>query len=336
VNPRTSRRLSLLAYFCLGSAVGGYLIYLLASEFGSAGSLQSIAGALPVAAVVVVFFVVPLWAATQSWRYLFPPDEPLSAGPAAVLTWIGLSVNWLLPVALVGGEVVKFRLASRRVPRTESLVASLVGDKTLQVATQLLYTLLGLSILAWLSDEIRGGLREGLGLALVCAAVYLFYRLQRAGVLAGAARRLKKIVKDSDRIELGAGRIDAAMDDMYRRSRRWWCAVAWRASFRLLLAVEVALVLRWFGEPVPIWSVLALESIAQAARVAAMVIPAALGAQETAIMAAGLMLGYPTEPLLALAVVKRVRELLVGGAGLIAWQYMEAATSLKEKTHGHP
>lgn len=326
----TRRRIGLLAYFIAGSAVGLFLVFLLAREFGALVERDDIVRILPATLVVTGWFIVPLYAATQSWRLLFPPGVAPGPWQSARLTWIGLGVNWLMPVAMVGGELVKLRLALRRAADTESLVASLVGDKTIQVATQLLYTLLGLAVLARVSGQAAGGLREAAGFALFCVAVYLFYRLQRGGLFARAAAPLKRFARDRARVEIRAGRLDAAVDAMYRRRRRWWLAVAWRMGFRVLMAAEVAVVFWWLGQPAGFWTILALESIAQASRVAAVVIPAALGAQEAVIMAAGLLLGCPAEALVALAVAKRVRELLVGGAGLVAWQLQESRALLRK------
>lgn len=318
------RRVWLSLYFLAGTAVGVYLVYLLVREFGTAASLTTLVRSAPAALAVIAFFPVPLWAATQSWRLLFPAAEAPGPRAAAGLTWIGLSVNWLLPAALVGGELVRFRLALRRVAGTEDLVASLVGDKTIQVATQLLYALFGLSVVAWMGRGINPNAGQAAGFVLFGAAVYLFYRLQRGGLFSGVARRLSTFVRDRERLEIKAGRIDAAIEAMYGRGRRWWRAVAWRMVFRLALAVEVAVALWWQEAHLAVPVVLALESIAQASRVAAFVIPAAIGAQETAIMAAGLVLGLPAESLIAVAVVKRMRELVVGGAGLVGWHIREA------------
>lgn len=332
VTGQTESRIWLTLYLAAGSAAGAYLVYVVVGEFGSAASLDAVGRSLPTALAVIVYFPLPLWAATQSWRLLFPPGEVPGLRTAVELTWIGLSVNWLLPAALVGGELVRFRLAFHRAAKAEDLVASLVGDKTIQVATQLLYAAFGLAALVWAGGHLTGGAYAAGGFMLFGMVVYLFYRLQRGGLFSGVARRLRAFAGDRERMALKAGRIDAAIDAMYRRSGRWWVAVAWRTGFRLLLAAEVALVLWWQGIPLTLPGVLALESIAQASRAAAVVIPAAIGAQETAIMAAGLVLGYPPEALIALAVVKRLRELAVGGAGLTAWQFNEARRLLRKRT----
>ncbi len=317
------KRIGLLAYFTAGTAVGLYLVHLLAAELGTLVVRQGIESVLPAALAAIGWFIVPLYAATRSWRLLFPPGTGPAPGKSAELTWIGLSVNWLLPAALVGGELVKLRLALRRSPDSGSLVASLVGDKTIQVATQLVYTLLGLSILAWESGRVSGGLGEAAGFLAFAGVVYLFYRVQRVGLFARAARPLGRLARDRVQLGINAARIDAAIDEMYQRRGRLWRSAGWRLAFRLLMAGEVALVFWWLGYPVELFAVLALESMAQASRVAALVIPAAIGAQEAVIVTTGLLLGCPPEALIGVAVVKRIRELGVGGTGLAAWQFRE-------------
>ncbi len=51
-----------------------------------------------------------LLASTASWRLLFAPDQMPRFVVALRALWIGGAVNTLLPVATVGGEVVKGRL----------------------------------------------------------------------------------------------------------------------------------------------------------------------------------------------------------------------------------
>ena len=66
-----------------------------------------------------------------------------------------------------------------------------------------------------------------------------------------------------------------------------------------------------------------LESLGAAVRSAAFVVPGALGVQEGGFVVLGRALGLTPEAALALALVKRVRELLVGGPGLAAWTALE-------------
>jgi hypothetical protein len=62
-----------------------------------------------------------------------------------------------------------------------------------------------------------------------------------------------------------------------------------------------------------------LESLGQALRSAGFALPGGLGAQEGGIVAGGVLLGIAPEIALAVALVKRARELVYGVPGLIAW-----------------
>jgi uncharacterized membrane protein YbhN (UPF0104 family) len=73
-----------------------------------------------------------------------------------------------------------------------------------------------------------------------------------------------------------------------------------------------------------------LESLGQAVRAGAFVVPGALGVQEGAFMLLGRALGIPPETALALSLSKRCRELLFGLPGLVVWQFSEATGFLKQ------
>jgi uncharacterized membrane protein YbhN (UPF0104 family) len=66
-----------------------------------------------------------------------------------------------------------------------------------------------------------------------------------------------------------------------------------------------------------------IESLAQAVRSAGFVIPGSLGVQEGGYLLFGTMFGLSPEVALGLSLVRRVRQLLIGIPGLIAWQISE-------------
>ena len=66
-----------------------------------------------------------------------------------------------------------------------------------------------------------------------------------------------------------------------------------------------------------------MESLSAAVGSAAFLIPGALGVKEGGIMVIGNFIGISPEVALALALVKRVRELLIGIPGLITWLVAE-------------
>ena len=66
-----------------------------------------------------------------------------------------------------------------------------------------------------------------------------------------------------------------------------------------------------------------LESLGQAVRSLGFVLPGGLGAQESAIMAGGMMVGIAPDLALAVALIKRARDLAYGLSGLIAWSVLD-------------
>jgi hypothetical protein len=60
-----------------------------------------------------------------------------------------------------------------------------------------------------------------------------------------------------------------------------------------------------------------------AVRGAAFAVPGALGAQEGGLIVLCAMFGIPPEAALALSLVKRIPDVVLGVPGLLAWQAME-------------
>ena len=82
--------------------------------------------------------------------------------------------------------------------------------------------------------------------------------------------------------------------------------------------------LRLFGHPVSATDALILESLTQALRHVAFVIPAGLGVQEAGLVVFGNALGINNELALAVSMAKRMREVLCGVPSLLSWQWFEA------------
>jgi uncharacterized membrane protein YbhN (UPF0104 family) len=77
------------------------------------------------------------------------------------------------------------------------------------------------------------------------------------------------------------------------------------------------------GHPVGIGEALVIESLLHAVRGAAFAVPGALGAQEGALVLLCAAFGIPPEQAIALSLVKRAADLVLGVPGLIGWQMLE-------------
>ena len=86
-----------------------------------------------------------------AWFVLLPRDGRPSFIALLPLRWIGESINTTLPVAQVGGDVVRARLLQQRTAVPARGAASVAVDFCLSLFGQILFTLLGFVLLAQLS-----------------------------------------------------------------------------------------------------------------------------------------------------------------------------------------
>jgi putative membrane protein len=291
--------------------------------------------------LLVVGFAIPnLLLATASWRLLFPPGHAPRFALALAALWIGMSVNVLLPVAGVGGEIVRARLLARWSSKTRDAIASVVVDKTVQVATLPILALIGIAALFPALEDglIRGGsnpfgIRPATlgaaiaGVALLAIVIALLVLVQRAGAfsfLASQALRFARSKKWEGIVER-ASDLDGAIRSLYRPGRIA-ASCALRLLSRLSLAGEVWLAARLLGHPISLVDAIALKSLAMVAGGIVFAVPAALGIQEASFVVLGALIGLPPDAALATSLATRVREIVVSVPGLLTWEWVEGRT----------
>jgi len=134
--------------------LGGLILFtLLIGYYG----ITDVAAALAVAGWgliwVTLFHLVPLVLNAASWQCLFEDRNRPSLRVMVWARWIGESINGLLPAAQVGGDLVKARLIMHRgVPGPVS-GASVVVGMTVNVITQIVFTLMGVGLLIFMGDR---------------------------------------------------------------------------------------------------------------------------------------------------------------------------------------
>lgn len=260
-----------------------------------------------------------------AWRGLFSGARP---GVAVFhrLRIVREGIDSLLPVAQIGGEIVGARLLARRGIALSQAGASVVVDVTIEFLTQLAFLAAGLCALAWLS---RDGAGSWLGVAFAVAGLLAALVLtQRFGLLRLLERVMRAIAARWP--ALAGASLDglhAAAVGFYRRPAALLQSVALHLLAWVLGSLETWVVLNLLGVPVTPLQAFTVESLGMAARSAGFAIPAALGAQEGGFVLAAASLGLPTGPALALSLVKRVREILVGLIGMALWRLARRAAS---------
>ncbi len=241
------------------------------------------------------------------------------------LRWIREGVNNLLPVAQIGGEVVAARLLRRWGVNLAQAVAGCVGDLTMEMLTQILFTLLGLGLLVLLVGEsgVSGYVLGGLGLAAFGAAGFI--AAQWFGLAGLIERGIMRLSRSFGWAPLGeiAG-LDGAIRDIYRRPGRAALACFYHSVSWLLGGVEVCLALHLLGTDVGLAEGIVIEALGQALKAAGFAIPGALGVAEGGYVVVCHLFGLSPELAIALGLVKRLREIVLGVPALLAWQWQEA------------
>src|SRR5262245_22171117 len=80
--------------------------------------------------------VAPMLANARGWQRLLPEARRPGLSVLARATWVRESVNSLLPVARIGGEIVAYRIVRSDVSTANDAAASVVADMALSVLSQ--------------------------------------------------------------------------------------------------------------------------------------------------------------------------------------------------------
>jgi putative membrane protein len=285
---------------------------------------------------ITLFHLAPLYFDTVSWRQLFPALKRPGVLSFFWMRWIRESVSTLLPVASVGGDVVGARLVHQRGVPGAQATASMVVDITVGAATQAVFVVAGVVLLAaGARAHAPAATAWGLliGVALFAAGIGVFILIQHNsmfGVLVEWAHRLAP----KNWLSGFAGRADAIDDAVVATYRRRF-ALSYSSLLRLIGWItgigEIWLAMRVLGKPLSLIDSFILESLSAGVRGAAFMVPGALGAQEGGLVLFGALLGVPADLALAVSLAKRVRELALGLPGLAAWQWVEGRRLLARR-----
>lgn len=317
----------------LSGLVGLTLFGLLVAYSGFDDVAGAVASAGWATALVVAARAVAILAAALAWRFLFPVGLSVSAGVAVVVRFIREAVNNLLPVGQVGGDLVGARLLTFSKLDGALAGAVTIADVAVQAATQILFALVGVAILFALGGDspivryAAGGLVVGVALV---AAFFLLQARFGARWVSGVLRRL-----GSGRDWFGTALIERLwqrLGAVYASPARVAASAIVHLVVWFLGSVEVYVALHFMGHPVTVAEAIVIESLGQAVRGAAFVIPGGLGVQEGGYIALCGLFGVPPGPALALSLVKRVADLALGLPFLIVWQVMEGRRALRPRS----
>jgi putative membrane protein len=306
----------------LVAAIGVALIGALVVHFGAGAVARSLlaVGWAGFAAICSIHLVLIAVMGT-AWRALLPGTNPWSP------IWARLvrdSASEVLPVSQVGGYVAGARALAVTGVSGNAAAASTIVDVTLEFFAQIAYTAIALSWLLYLEPRTRFAVPVSIGLAIAAslAAGCLLAQRRGFGLLDRFARALGR--GWAERTAAEAAALHTAIADIYARAIGLWASFALDLFCWIASAIEVWLALRFMGAPLGFGAVLVIESLLYATRSVAFVVPNAVGVQEGAYILLGATFGLTPETALALSLLKRGRDLVIGLPVLGAWQLVES------------
>ena len=308
-------------------AAGAAVLAWMLAAVGVDGLIRSVTAGGPALPAAIGIHGVQILLAGLAWFETLGRGWTGAAGLGRVevarVRWIREGVNTLLPVAHIGGQVVGVRLLVVKGMVPVRAVVGTILDLALEAASQMGVLLLATALLLVLLDGQRDALVwAGAGLAGLAAIVVAIVVALRLGALRlveaamqRAAARWPGVGADWSLTGLQAAFLERQADRGALLRSFLLSAMSWSLG-----AFEVWVILLVLGDAPGLAACFVIESLAMAARTAGFAIPGALGAQEGGFVLACRLFGIDAETALALSVLKRLRELIIGGAALIAWQ----------------
>ncbi len=270
-------------------------------------------------AIVVCFpAVLVMVFDTLGWRFAFL-REGVAFRTLLGVRLAGEAFNLATPTAALGGEAVKAWLLRGRVPLDASVPSVIVAKTTITIA-QGLFLLLGIA-LAWTSALPGSPLLYGMLwlLALETVALAGFVLAQTRGMLTWGGRLVAQLGVEHGHAE-ALGRIDDVLARFYQTAPwRVVLSIAFHLVAWLLGSLEAWLILKFLGVPVSLTTATVIESFGTAIRFATFLIPASLGALEGGYVVTFAALGLGSTTAVSFSLVRRVREAVWVGLGLLVF-----------------
>jgi putative membrane protein len=276
------------------------------------------------AAIVIALRLLAVTLAGLTWWLLFPKHPRPQPSVCALLRIVREGANTLLPLAQIGGDVIAARLLTFWNIPGPLAAATVIVDVLAQAGTQFLFALVGLALL--IAHGVGGNFVYDIAWALGAAALALtgFYVAQRHGGEKLVNALLKRLARGREwQINGTFEAVFHRLHEVYGRRRALALTVICHLGVWFIGALEVWVGLTAMGYHPTYAEAVAIESLAQAARGAAFVVPGAVGVQEGGLVVLCALFGIPAHSALALSLIKRAADIMVGVPGLVAWHALE-------------
>ncbi|MFH0772035.1 MAG: flippase-like domain-containing protein [Candidatus Omnitrophota bacterium] len=275
--------------------------------------------------IVIIAYLVIYYFDTMGWRLAFAKDVKLpNLWRFFLARQAGEALNYTTPTAYLGGEPVKAIILKKRygVNIAEGF-SSVVIAKTTLFLSKVVFLLMGITLalnfLKFDSLVATGILWTFIG---VFGLFVVFILLQRKGLFMlglKIARKFKLNEMFEDK-KAHLEEIDQTIGKFYLKDRLrlfgsfFFHLLGWIAGL-----IEVYIILYFLGINIGWVKAFVIEVFLKTANSAFFFVPAAIGVQESAGYAVLTALGLGGEIGVALSLIKRIREIVWAGFGLVVY-----------------
>jgi putative membrane protein len=262
--------------------------------------------------------------------------EGVGMPPFLLSRWIRDGASNLVGFIPAIGEGISARaLAVFGAAGAGAATASTIVDVAVEAFAEALYTLAAF-ILLWPHLPIA---QHGRWLAIVAIGVVPILMMGAISLhkgAMGAAQRIGLRLAHLVGIEIRphAFNLHDAIQTIYARRGRITAAFALHMAAWLLGAAQIWFAARAGGHPLSAGDSVALAGLVSAARSAFFLVPWAAGVQEGGFILVGSALGLDAASTIALSLVLRARDVIVGAPAILIWYVEEGRRRLGRRAHG--
>lgn len=273
-------------------------------------------------ALLCLFALLVFISLAFAWYTLLPPSERRPVRDFYLARVVRDSIAEISPFSPVGGMVAAARLMVLKGMSPAHAAASVAGDATTEAMAQVVFLAfgLGLGFTQFRHLEGSGPVTEGMLAVLLLAipAIALLIFLQKKG--AGLAERMAARF-----FPLRQGvPFHAAITELYSSKSRLAVSAALHLLAWIGAGVGTFISFRLVGGQISFLNAVALEALLCTLRSIAAPVPAAIGVQEWGYAMLAPLFGLPAEMGVAVSLLKRAREIVIGVPALIYWQSVES------------
>jgi putative membrane protein len=263
-----------------------------------------------------------------AWLFLLPPAERRPLGEFYIARLVRDSIAEISPFSPVGGMVAAARLMILKGMHGPYAAASVAADATTEAMAQVVFLAfgLGLGFTQFRHLEGSGPLTEAMLAVLLLAVpgIALLIFLQKKGASFAERIAARFFPKAKEGISL-----HAAIEELYDSRSR----LAASSAFHLLAwiggGVGTWISFRLIGGEISLLNAVALEALLCTLRSIAAPVPAAIGVQEWGYAMLAPLFGLPVEMGVAVSLLKRAREIVLGVPALLYWQSVEGRAAFR-------